>query len=71
MSQCAGKGKGFRAEKTRQEMNIPAGPIGTEWCLPIADNLGVTVALYIVNEHVLEVICQSETISDKHVNLLL
>jgi hypothetical protein len=71
MSQCAVSGRGFRADKFRQEMQIPAGAIDTEWCLPIAVRLGITVALYKINENALEVICQSETISDKHVNLLL
>ena len=57
MSQCAVMGKGFRAKDVREKMQIPNGPIGSEWCLRIAGYLNITAALYIVKGHVLEVIC--------------
>jgi hypothetical protein len=63
--------KAFRANKVREELAIPTGAIGPEWCDRIGERLGVTYALFEVKENALIPIAESKTQSDKHVNLLL
>jgi hypothetical protein len=72
MSQAnASLGRGFRAQKVRDELAIPAGAIETKWCDAIASKLEVTYALFRVQDNKLLVVCESEIVGDKHVNLLL
>jgi hypothetical protein len=72
MSQANGAlGKGFRAQKVREELQIPAGPISVDHCGSIAQKLGVTYSLYKVEDNVLVLISESATRSDKHSDLFL
>ncbi len=71
LSQANGNlGKAFRAQKVREELNIPEGPINALECAHIAQKLGVTYSLYHVENSKLALISESETRSDKHADLL-
>lgn len=72
LSQANGAlGKGFRAQKVRDELAIPQGPISADECGKICEKLGVTHALYRVQDGQLILISESATVSDKHAQLLL
>ena len=60
-----------RAHKVRTELGIPEGSISVDCCDRIAERLKITYALYKIVENRVEVISESESISPKHVNILL
>lgn len=63
-------GRGFRAQKVREELQIQAGAIPADCCFQIAAKLGVTFSLYTIKDNKLSMIAQSEIRSERHVDLL-
>ena len=56
MSQCAKLGNGFRAATFRKQNGIAPGPIEVDKCDFIAQKMGITYALYKIQDNVLETI---------------
>ena len=64
-------GRGFRADKIRNELQLPEGPIDLKHCDAIAERLQVTYSLFRIEDNSVECIQESPIVSQKHVNILL